>query len=46
MSKNKAVYGLLSLCVTAIVVNYFVSVALHVAAQGLRDEHRVYTFLY
>ncbi|WP_370277248.1 hypothetical protein [Kosakonia sp. CCTCC M2018092] len=39
-----AVYGLLSLCVTAIVVNYFILVSLRIANEQ-RDVHRVYTLL-
>ncbi|WP_416274397.1 acid stress response protein YqgB [Kosakonia cowanii] len=44
MPKIMAVYGLLSLCVTAIVVNYFILVSLRLANEQ-RDVHRVYTLL-
>ncbi|PDO88754.1 virulence promoting factor [Kosakonia sp. AG348] len=44
--KSQAVYGLLSLCVTAIVVNYFIRMHFRAAAFGRRDVHRVYTFIY
>ncbi|WP_411554241.1 acid stress response protein YqgB [Kosakonia sp. ML.JS2a] len=45
MLSIQAVYGLLSLCVTAIVVNCFVSVAFYLAALGRGESNRVYTFL-
>ena len=42
---SQAVYGLLSLCVTAIVVNYFIPVCLRAVAISQRDVRRVYTFI-
>ncbi|WP_139234401.1 acid stress response protein YqgB [Kosakonia arachidis] len=42
---SQAVYGLLSLCVTAIVVDYFIPVSLRALATGQRDARRVYTFI-
>ncbi|UDJ83284.1 acid stress response protein YqgB [Kosakonia oryzae] len=42
---SQAVYGLLSLCVTAIVVNYFIPVSLRASAIAQRDVRRVYTFI-
>ncbi|MGP3591376.1 acid stress response protein YqgB [Vagococcus sp. WN89Y] len=45
MPGNHAVYGLLSLCFTAIVVNYFVSVCFLFAANGHNERNRVYTFI-
>ncbi|SCX47121.1 Virulence promoting factor [Kosakonia sacchari] len=44
--KSQTVYGLLSLCVTAIVVNYFIRMHFRAVAFGRRDVHRVYTFIY
>ncbi|XTZ40449.1 acid stress response protein YqgB [Salmonella enterica] len=46
MLSIRAVYGLLSLCVTAIVVNYFTSVNFRAAAVGHNKVNRVYTFNY
>ncbi|WP_458024265.1 acid stress response protein YqgB [Kosakonia sp. AX9b] len=45
MLSSQAVYGLLSLCVTAIVVNCFVSTPFHSAANRCGETDRVYTLL-